>query len=190
MSETINEKTYTAEEFIDQYIIRDISDIVESHPYHAFFLMSTAIEVLGKCLNANPWQTIGESEIDFCNAINQFESLKDYRSFNRDKKDKNGKTITDKNGNAVQLNDLFSLLRCGLLHAALPKDGISLTNQNEDLSNRIIGCKEMYQRICNAWKEAKSNPMLIKKNLSAPDIFHVNGSISGTTSTMKTVILS
>ena len=189
MLKTDNETTYTAKEFIERYIIRDISDIVESRPYHAFFLLSTAIEVLGKCLNPDSWQTSGKSEEDFSNAINQFESLKDYRCFNCYKTDKNGNQVINK-GRPVLTNELFSLLRCGLLHAALPKNGIFLTDQNEDLSRKLIGCREMYQRICNAWNEAKNNPSLIKKNLLEPDVFHVNGSISGTTSTNKTVVQS
>lgn len=44
-------KTLTVTEFIDQFLINNFPPLFQSHPYHAFILVTTGIELIGKCLD-------------------------------------------------------------------------------------------------------------------------------------------
>lgn len=158
---------YTATEFIQKFIVNDLSGIVNSHPYHAFFLLSAAIELFGKCMNPTPdWQATNSS--DFKTALT-LRSLQKYSGING---------LPDK---------MYSSLRCGLLHACMPKSDIKLVSDKNDLDNSIIGCNELYDDIKIAWNELKQSP-LCKKDMSSP-IFEVNKSLSssGMTATNRTI---
>jgi len=138
----------------------ELSDIVNNHPFHSFILLADFIEVLGKCLSSEDWQKSNRSRKDFDNAITTFPSLQKYKN----------------------IVDLYGVLRCGLTHAMLPKDGVLLSPDNNDLSS-TIGCKELYHDICCAWKDLLSGEVKPAKNLNE-EIMFINDDVSGTTQTI------
>lgn len=155
---------YNATTFIQKFVVEDLEDIVKHHPYHAFFLLSSAIELLGKCLNSSPdWQNT--SNVDFNNALN-LPGLSKYKSIQ---------------------NEMYSSLRCGLLHACMPKEDLRLVQGKNDIPNKVIGCTELYDDVKIAWSELKKNKT-IKKDMTK-EIFEVDMSInsSGMTQTVKNV---
>ena len=85
-------------------ILKGMEEIVNNRPYHAFALLAIFIEVLGKCLSGRDWQESGKSKDDFNLALTSFLSLQKYK----------------------QLIDLYHNLRCGMVHALLPKPGLIL----------------------------------------------------------------
>jgi len=152
---------YTAAQFIQEVLIEPIKDIIEKHPFHAFFLLCPIVEILGKCLNKDSdWHFPNHSKKDFNNALKTLTPLKKY---------------------SLLSADLYSIVRCGLLHAGIPKEGIKLCPNNNDLSNNTIGCKELYYDIKCAWEEIKNND-LAKKEMKT-ELFEVYDSISGGTQT-------
>lgn len=139
-------------------ILNGMEDIVNNHPYHAFVLNAIFIEVLGKCLSSKDWQQGGDSTTDFTNALKEYPSLQKYQS----------------------VSDSYSILRCGMAHALLLKPGVVLVPDENDLFNGIIGCKDLYQDICQAWEDLKSGQVTSQKDLDA-DVMPVTGEASGTT---------
>lgn len=178
---------YNAHDFIEVFIINGIQEIVKAYPYQSFPLMASAIEVLGKCITGNSWDAKVGSEKDFCEAINTLNAFQPYRVFNHVKLDKNGNSIMEGN-NQVITNDLYRILRCGMIHSFIPKTGIKLTDKTEDLKTGIIGGQEMYSRIKCAWTEINASPNMIKQDFQSPNMFTVDNSLSGNTSTFITVI--
>ena len=162
----MEKKTYTMsmQQHI-QSLIDDMEDIVNNHPYHAFALLAIVIEVLGKCFNkSDDWYERGNSGNDFCSAINLLYGLEKYRKYSEDK----------------EYNRLYDVLRNGMLHTFLPKESITLSPNESDLSNNIIGCKELYQDIKNAWKEINEGSIHISKDLSKP-VINITDENSGLT---------
>lgn len=103
-------------EFIDVFFVQQLNEIVERFPYHAFIIMSTGIEFLGRCLKGNyDWETERVSRELFEHAITKLDSLKKYAPYLKN------------NGNY----DLYVSLRCGLSHSASPKFEITLSSKAE-----------------------------------------------------------
>lgn len=143
-----------------QNIINELEDIVNNHPYFAFALLAIIIEVFGKCYDSNlDWQHRDSSKKDFKSAIRKCSSLTKY------------KTIGD--------DEVYSTLRCGLLHAFLPKDGILLTEDKNDLKNNIIGCKSLYKDVIAAWNQIKIDPSI--QNKLTNNVLEIRNTITGTT---------
>lgn len=139
-------------------ILNEMGDIVNKHPFHAFALLSIMIEVLGKCLSPKDWQQGGNSQTDFNQALAKYPSLQKYRG----------------------ISNLYSILRCGMAHALLLKSGVILVPDKNDILNSTIGGKDLYQDICQAWKDVKSGIVISQKDLDA-NVMSVNGNASGTT---------
>ena len=142
-----------------QGVIDDMQDIVEQHPYHAFALLSICIEVIGKSINNDKdWQHFEPKGKDFNEALNLCPTLQKYQN----------------------VKDLYSILRCGMNHAFLPKEGIKLAPDNNDLANNIIGCKELYDDIKDAWNGIITGAIKYSKDLSKP-IMNIDGPLSSIT---------
>lgn len=142
-----------------QSVIDELKDIVENHPYHAFALLAIVVELLGKCLNSNPdWQHFEPKGVDFNKALTDYKSLKKY----------------------MALNNLYNTLRCGMAHAFLPKEGIQLAPDRNDLSNNTIGCKELYEDIIAAFNEIKDGNISPFKDMSK-SVLQINDLKSGAT---------
>ena len=141
-------KEVTVKEYIEQ-LPADIKPFVEHQPYFAFFIIASGIEFLGKCINdQKDWQTEKMSRTDFQNAINQLDSFVNYRNY-----------LQGMNTDQI---DLYSSLRCGLLHAMLPKSNILLMRGNEPLkqdSNRklLLSIETFYNDFCDACSEILSS---------------------------------
>ena len=147
----------TLKEFGDNFI-NDIEPIVETNPYLAFFIMSAALEFISRCKACLPdFHKKDGSSDRYVNAINNIKALKPYRIFNKKVRyrAKNGK-YKKKN-----TNDLYSVIRCGLLHAGMPNEGLTLSSDLNELGKRIVGCKSLYADIKNAWQEIKSNTNIL-----------------------------
>ena len=148
-----------------QGVIDELKNIVNEHPYHAFALLTIVIEVLGKCLNSNPdWQHFEPKGVDFNKALTDYKSLNKY----------------------LALNCLYNTLRCGMAHAFLPKEGIELVPDRNDLSSNTIGCKELYEDIIAAFNEIKAGNISPTKDMSK-SVLQVNDSLSGATIDNKIV---
>lgn len=105
----------TLSQFLHATLISGIGDIVRAGGhYHSFSLIAQGIELLGACLDEWPFHQKGKSEARFRMAIHQLFP-EAYHSFN------------------VKRNpfDLYSNLRCGLLHVVLPKNNLELIQRAE-----------------------------------------------------------
>lgn len=156
--------------FIDKFIVNGIKPIVDEQPYLAFILLSSTIEFLGKCLSkTTDWQKSGESERDFSNAIRTFASLKKYH-----------KAYDSHNGE--QRSRLYTELRCAMVHALQPRPGIILGKDRNDLANKTIGCRELFEDVVAACEEVKT--MNVDKNIP----MYIEDDMTGVTSTIATQI--
>lgn len=166
------------QDFIDKFIVDGIKPVVDNQPYLAFILLSSAIEFLGKCMNdSNDWHKHGNSEYNFCNAIQTFTSFKEY-------KQAFGKNTTVKGHKDVYENSLYWELRCAMVHALQPRSGIVLREGNNDLANNTLGCKDLYEDVIKAYEEVKA--MYPNRTVS----IYINGSETGATPTTITKIQS
>ena len=152
-----SKNSMTLKEFGDKFI-NDVNPIVDTNPYLAFFIMSAALEFISRCKACLPnFHKKDGSSDRYVKAINNIKALKPYRIFNRQTiyKTKNGK-YKKKN-----TNDLYSVIRCGLLHAGMPNEGLTLSSELNELENKVVGCKSLYADIRNAWQELKSNTKVL-----------------------------
>lgn len=154
----------TGKEFIQECLIKDIGEIVRNKQYyHAFALISIGIEFLGKCLHTHDIHKDGFSSQDFKKALKYYESLKKYQAVPK----------------------LYINLRCGLLHAFLPKEGVKLTNIHNDFPANTIGCKELYDDFVIACRDAINNTHgYIKRDLNKTQLV-ISGPTSGTPTEMS-----
>ena len=105
----------TITQFLQATLISGIGDIVcAGGHYHAFSLIAQGIELLGACLDELPIHHKGSSCKRFRAAIQELFPT-EYHAFN------------DK-GNPY---DLYSNLRCGLLHVVMPKNNLELIQRAE-----------------------------------------------------------
>ena len=139
----------TLEEFIKNTVIDEIGLMVSTKKlkYLSFFVMSSAIEFLGACIDNKDfyYSSPSRSSLRFKKAIDEIHAFSKYRGFV---------------GPESRIN-LYPELRCGLIHAALPKSMLELTEQADTvcgkmhmqevaLDNRttpkrlILVCEELY----------------------------------------------
>ncbi|MDX2070578.1 MAG: hypothetical protein SFV55_19275 [Haliscomenobacter sp.] len=152
--------------FIQTVFIHELEDIVNRHPYHAFMIMSTGIEFLGKCLKTDRpnWHNTGKSSETFEKAIQEIPPLQKYEEL------------------LEELN-LYGGLRCGLLHSAQPDSGITLSSKNEraHLERHIIlgrdcinlRCEDFYADFKEAceWVIASISPEEPEDKMNKPFLF-------------------
>jgi len=101
--------------FILETLIEKIGRIVHVDAYLSFVLISSGIEFLGKCVDVNSkWGDEGLSKKQFKNAIEELFP-ESYHSL---------------------MDDLYSDLRCGLVHRITP-GSISLTQNGNDQNGEI-----------------------------------------------------
>jgi len=129
----------------DSFFNEDMENFIKRQPYMSFVILSGMIEFLGKCFSRrNDFQESNHSKGDYYDVINNLESLQKYKIFNEgDEKEKR--------------NHMYKELRCGMVHALLPKTKIKLTSTDNELRNYTIGARELYSDIKNAWEEIYEN---------------------------------
>ena len=151
----------TVREFIQKYLIDQIEDVKNSHPYFAFLLMAVGIEFLGRCQSSKGWNDPKQ------NASVYF---------------KDGLDVAPLNKYRVKYPDLYHQLRCGLAHAYHP-EGIILSDK-EGASD--ISCEEFYADFVDACKNilAGNAPKTIR-DLDVP-FFAVTTTDDGTSTTATT----
>ena len=170
------EDKISLQDFIDKFIIVGIKPVVDNQPYLAFILLSSAIEFLGKCINnTDDWHKRGNSKYNFCYVIGKLDSLDKYKvAFGTDK------NVNDQCN--IKENRLYDELRCAMVHAIQPSQGIVLRDKNNDLANNTIGCKDLYEDVVKACEEVKA--MYPNRTLS----IYINGNETGATPTIITKI--
>lgn len=149
----------TLEQYGNKLIIDDLSTLINDNPYFAFIVMSSAIEFIARCRDIpdNFHDDKYRSRKGYVDAIDNLDSFAKYRVFNMPQ----GKGHTNK---------LYTTLRCGLLHAAMPNRGLILSFEHNDLPNNVVGCLSLYEDVKAAWEEIKSNNHILFKLQSNKEI--------------------
>jgi hypothetical protein len=105
-------------DFIEQYILKQISDLQNAgFHYFSFLLIGQAIEVMGAFLDNKPFRARQQSQIRFANAINQlFDSP--YQRINNN-------------------NWLYDKLRNHMAHMLIPSDYLLLVSKSETTAKHL-----------------------------------------------------
>lgn len=121
----------------DSFFNIDFERFIDSQPYMSFVVMAGIIEFMGKCIQKrSDFLESGHSEGDYYYVINNVTALSKYDKFNYNYKNKSGK--------GMDSNYLYKVVRCGMVHAFIPKETIYLSDKDNDLSNKIVSAKELY----------------------------------------------
>lgn len=110
-----------AKEFIQIELIDGIGEIIESRPFLACIVMSAGIEFLGKCLDIQKGWNDKDPERYFNDAISNLFP-KDYQKANS--------------------NDLYHMLRCGMIHSCMPDSKLALSADGNNFRTEVIGQTE------------------------------------------------
>lgn len=150
-----NKNAMSLKEFGDMFINDYIESLIDSNPYLAFMVLSASIEFIGKCRCRlkDPHEKGKRGKNIFVDAIDNIKALSPYRILN----------YNTANGHS---NKLYTALRCGLLHAAMPNVGIILSSGENELGRNVVGCRSLYSDIKDAWKEINSD-VLIAQHLNS-----------------------
>lgn len=163
----------------DSFFNIDFERFIDSQPYMSFVVMAGIIEFMGKCIQKrSDFHKSGHSEKDFSSVFEIVTSLNKYQKLNKNDKAKSSK---DKD-----CNYLYKAVRCGMVHAFIPKENIYLSDKDNDLSNSIVGAKELYSDLKNAWKEICMRTD-VKDYLSKKEAIQIQGNVSGSTRQDTTV---
>lgn len=147
-------------QFIQEYLIDDIGNIVKTHPYFAFLLMAVGIEFLGRCQSTNAW--------------NDRHKPSDYFD--------DGLAVPPLSQYATKCRNLYHQLRCGLAHAYRP-DGIILSNEG---GAGDISCDDFYADFVAACKNVLDDKAPQKVRNLDEFFFAVTTTDDGTSSTATT----
>lgn len=150
-----NKSAMSLKEFGNMFINDYIEPLVVSNPYLAFMVLSASIEFIGKCKCKlkDPHERRKNGKNLFVDAIDSINALSSYRIFN----------YKTSKGHS---NKLYTALRCGLLHAAMPNIGIILSSEKNELERGVVGCKSLYSDVKTAWIEINSD-VRIEQHLKA-----------------------
>lgn len=124
---------------------KDFEDFIDRQPYMAFVIMSAMLEFLAKCSKHVFNRNLKHNEI-----INEIKNIKVLKKYTQMK--------------FVKGEDIYSVLRCGMVHSLIPDQGIKLTKDTNDLCNMTIGANEFYADLNKAWQVLKQNASLNKFN--------------------------
>lgn len=139
----------TLEQYGDKLINEDLRKLVNDNPYFAFIVISSAIEFIARCRSKLPnFHNKSNSGKRYVDAIDNLNAFAKYRVFNEAKG--NGHT-----------NKLYTSIRCGLLHSAMPNRGIILSSEHNNLRQNIVGCQSLYEDVKAAWKEIKTDNQIL-----------------------------
>lgn len=147
-----NLSAMSLKEFGDKLINEYIEPLVISNPYLAFMVLSASIEFIGKCRHRLKKPHMNGTKVQnnmFVDAIDNINALSPYRAF--DYKTSKGHS-----------NKLYTSLRCGLLHAAMPNVGIILSSEENEIERNVVGCKSLYSDIKSAWIEINNDAQIVR----------------------------
>ena len=154
----------TVKQFIEDYLIKEIGEIKDRHPYFAFLLMAIGIEFLGKCRNASlEWNQTGRAKKDFNLGIKLFPQK--YKTL-----------------------DLYNKLRCGMAHSFAPQNGLQISN-GSCRDSAFISCDDFYKDFTYACNKIVSEEIKMpNKKLNDTFLFVQDfGEISVSGSTINNV---
>ena len=122
-------------DFIKGPLIQEIEDMTmkdgkPTHPYLGFQLISSSIEFLGACLDSHDWASSGLSEKRFRLAIDKLFS-QEYKQYNK----------------KYNKFDLYSNLRCSLVHSSRPGNFIGLSERKHGCNGLLLQEDKML-KIC------------------------------------------
>ena len=152
-------KALTPKEFIQATFITELGRMIEGRNFYlSFIIMGIGIEYLGKCLSPNnDWQE-GKPGPTFNHAVNTLDALEKYRRL-------------------LKKYNLYSSLRCGLAHAALPKYQITLSSTDTEAphmyehNGRInLRCETFYDDFKRACEEVIAKVFPTEDKMSKPFI--------------------
>ena len=156
----------------DSFFCDKLKEFVDKSPYLSFVLLSAIFEFMGNCNRKGQGSKDNSKDI-FNDLINNVDALKEYRVFKDNNKD---------------YNYLYKYLRCGMLHEMIPKKEIVLCPDRNNLSQNIIGAKNLYEDMEKAWDELKSSPE-VSKYIENTDALTVFDEFSGSTASSMAVIM-
>jgi len=150
----------TGKQFIETFFIAQVEQVISTIPYMAFIIMGIGIEFLGKCLHSKDIMDDSRSRIRFEEAIVNLKSFSTYIP------------LIGKNNKF----DLYSSLRCGLVHSAAPKYSITLSSKTEgphleqDAKGERINlrCEDFYSDFRKACEEVIQMPDPVATKLAQP----------------------
>lgn len=165
-------KKMSLKEVGDSFFCAEMETLVDKQPYISFVFMASIIEFIGKCYcrckDGLPFQ-VSNTRYDYCKIIKELDSLKKYSFFNfKDSKGYN--------------NYMYTELRCGMVHALLPKTKIKLSPTENELGDYTIGASELYSDIKNAWEEIMNIPEILQYVSETPAIEVYDNTSGGTAS--------
>lgn len=112
--------------FIQDNYISELQRLIQNrHIFVAFLVISSGIEFLGKAISNHGWFKKGMSKKDFNYALAVFQSLKKYSN------------LGIKYDSSQNDESFYAIVRCGIVHASRPLQGISLSDTNNLLPNEI-----------------------------------------------------
>jgi hypothetical protein len=114
----------TIEDFINNVILSNIKTMVETPglQYLSFGVISSMIEFLGACLDSKDFFKGGESERRFSRAIHELDAFKEYKIYTTDR---------SVSGLPVVQYDLYTNLRCGMVHIGKPGRKVAFTEKGD-----------------------------------------------------------
>lgn len=149
-TQTIKEqKEVSVKQYIEKYIMASVEDLVEREQHlPAFLMISCGIEFLGKCIGSKPFEDRDYQGGNFKNALASFSSLNKYI-----------------------LNcsiDIYTNLRCGIVHSLLPDNNIMLVEGKNNLPN-VIGLKDLKDDFITACNDLLTDVCHMGDNKSLND---------------------
>lgn len=112
--------------FIQDNYISELKRLIQNrHFFVAFLVISSGIEFLGKAISNHGWFKKGMSKKDFNYALAVFPSLNKYSN------------LGIKYDSSQNDESFYAIVRCGIVHASRPLQGISLSDTNNLLPNEI-----------------------------------------------------
>ena len=145
MMKANNKDAMTLEEYGNKLINEDLEQLVESNPYLAFIVLLAVIEFIARCRKKlKNFHNSKDTKKRYVEAINNINAFKAYKQLNYQ-----------------DSNKLYTLLRCGLLHSTIPDNGITLSSEENDLPNNIVGCISLYNDVKQAWTEIKQDTSVL-----------------------------
>lgn len=162
------EKKVNVRELGDSLFSNELKELVNNQPYMAFVNLSAILEFIARCKYDKLFDEKSGEIGDWCyNAINQIKALEKYKELNYP------------NGERKEVNHLYKSIRCGMLHDLLPKKGIKLNDDANDLDNMVVGAKELYHDLNEAWDEIKKESDL--ETIMNKEVIQVSQTISAKT---------
>lgn len=113
----IEQKSIDTATFINDNYITEVKSLIDNgHYFVAFLVISSGIEFLGKAISKHGWFKKGMAKKDFNHALKIFQSLNKYA------------TLGIQYDNSQNDESFYAIVRCGIVHAYRPLQGISLSD--------------------------------------------------------------